>query len=348
MSTHVAALELSAAEIAELKVAYKQERDRRIAERIHCVILFAQGRGLRELKALLFVGVHTLATWIEAFRAHGLAGLRQWGYTGQEPDLTAEQWAEVEQELERKPYHRARDVAAFVTNRFQIAYSERGMQALLRRKGYRHIKARLVPGKAPDVEAQEAFVKGYQALKAGLGLRDRLYFVDATHPTHNVRISYVWAKKGVRRQIKSNSGRQRYNILGAYCPSDQEYIDIRGSENVNASTLQALIDQIRRRHPDAQRIILILDNARYNHARLVSEYITQTNVELHFLPAYAPNLNLIERLWRFVKDEVLNDAYYATFAEFTAAIEKVLDHLDQYADRIAKLMTEKFEILACV
>jgi transposase len=347
MSTHVAPLELSAAEIAELKTAYKQERDRRIAERLHCVILFAQGHALRELKALLFVGVRTLATWIATFRSQGLAGLRQWGYQGQEPDLTAEQWAEVEQELERKPYHCARDVAAFVKNRFQLDYSERGMQALLRRKGYRHIKARLVPGKAPDVEAQETFVKGYQALKAELGPRDRLYFVDACHPTHNVRISYVWTKKGVRRQIQSNSGRQRYNILGAYCPSDQEYIDIRGIENVNASTLQELIAKIRSRHPDAQRIILILDNARYNHARLVSEYIAQTNVELHFLPAYAPNLNLIERLWRFVKDEVLSDAYYATFAEFTAAIEKVLDHLDQYADRLAKLMTEKFEILAC-
>ena len=216
MSIHVAALDLSAAEIADLKTAYKQERDRRIAERIHCVVLFAQGHDLRTLKGLLFVGVHTLASWIEAFRASGLAGLRQWGYKGQEPHLTAAQWAAVECELASKPYHCARAVAAWVQEQFHIAYSDRGMQALLRRKGYRHIKARLVPGKTPTVEIQEAFLASYEALKAALGPGDRLYFVDAVHPTHNVRISYVWTKKGTRRKIQSNSGRQRYNILGAY------------------------------------------------------------------------------------------------------------------------------------
>jgi transposase len=110
--------------------------------------------------------------------------------------------------------------------------------------------------------------------------------------------------------------------------------------------LQTLIDKIRARHPEAGRILLILDNARYNHARLVSEHIAETNVELHFLPAYAPNLNLIERLWRFVRDEVL-ETYHETFEQFTTAIDNLLDNLDQYADQLATLMTEKFEILAC-
>jgi transposase len=70
-------------------------------------------------------------------------------------------------------------------------------------------------------------------------------------------------------------------------------------------------------------------------------------VELHFLPAYAPNLNLIERLWRFVKDEVLA-IYHETFAQFTAAIDKLLDNLAQYADQLATLMTEQFEIFAFI
>jgi transposase len=108
---------------------------------------------------------------------------------------------------------------------------------------------------------------------------------------------------------------------------------------VNAETLQKLIDKIRAQHPDAERIILFLDNARYNHARLVSDHIADTNVELHFLPAYSPNLNLIERLWRFVKDEV-PDTYYESFEQFIAAIDTTLDNLGQYADRLASLMTE--------
>ena len=341
-------LQLSATQLNELCAEYKQERDRRMAERLQCIILFAQGYGLKELKRILWVGVRTQAKWIDLFRTQGVAGLRQWKYQGQPPELNDEQWAQVEQELARKPYHRAREVAAFVKEHFHIEYSERGMQALLRRKGYRRIKARLVPGKPPKEDDQKAFIERYFELKAALGVQDRIYFVDAMHPTHNVCLGYVWTKKGKRRIVRSNTGRKRYNILGAYCPLDGEYIDIRGITNVNAQTLQQLIDKIRAHHPEAQRIILILDNARYNHARLVSDHIAGTNVELVFLLAYSPNLNLIERLWRFAKGNVMKDAYYETFEEFVTAFDNVLSHLDQYADELASLMTEKFEILACV
>jgi transposase len=332
-------------EVKELQTQYKQERDRRIAERILCVILYAQGYDLKEIERILLVGIRTLKEWIRTFMAQGIDGLRQWGYKGQDCQLSDEQWAEVEEELARKPYHRAQEVGGFVKERFGIEYSVRGMQALLRRQGYRHIKARLVPGKA-DAEKQQAFVEKYFEIKAELGPKDRLYHVDATHPTHNVRISYVWTKKGCRMRILSNSGRKRYNILGAYCPLDQEYIDLRGTDNVNGETLWKLIDEIRARHPEAERVILILDNARYNHAKIVREHIENTCVELLFLPSYSPNLNLIERLWRFLKDKVMS-AYHESFEKFVEEIDKVLDNLEEYADELASLMTEKFEILAC-
>jgi len=341
-------LKLSASQLKELQAEYKHERDRRIAERLHCIILFAQGYGLKELKRILCGGVRTQAKWIDLFRTQGVAGPRQWGYGGQTPELSDEQWAQVEKELARKPYHRAREVATFVKEQFHLEYSERGMQALLRRKGYRCIKARLVPGKPPTEDDQRAFIERYFELKAALGVQDRIYFADAMHPTHNVCLGYVWTKKGKRWIVRSNTGRKRYNILGAYCPLDGEYIDIRGIANVNAQTLQQLINKIRTHHPEAKRIILLLDNARYNHARLVSEHIAGTNVGLVFLLAYSPNLNLIERLWRFAKGKVMKDAYYETFEEFVAAFDTVLSNLDQYADELASLMTEKFEILACV
>jgi len=349
MSKKLEPLTLSDDEIKELQTQYKQERDRRIAERILCVILYAQGHNLKEIKRMLLVGIRTLKKWIRNFIAQGVDALRQWGYEGQDCNLSDEQWAEVEEELARKPYRRARDVAAFVKERFSIEYTERGMQALLRRKGYRYIKVRLVPGKVDEDKQreQQEFIEGYFKLKAELDPKDRIYHVDAVHPTHNVKISYVWTKKGLRMRIRSNSGRKRYNILGAYCPPDHEYIDIRSAtENVNGETVKMLIDEIRARHPEANRIILILDNARYNHAKIVRQHIENTTVELLFLPSYSPNLNLTERLWRFLKDKVMT-AYHESFEQFVGEVDKVLDNLEGYADELASLMTEKFEILAC-
>ena len=88
----------------------------------------------------------------------------------------------------------------------------------------------------------------------------------------------MWTKKGCRRRILSYSRRKRYNTLGANGPLDQEGIDIRGTDNVNGETLKALIDRFRARHPEAEHLILILDNARYNHARIVREHAEGTCV----------------------------------------------------------------------
>lgn len=348
MSKHLASLTMSTPDRKILQHAYKQERDRRIAERLQCVLWYADGRPLPTIRRLLLVGIKTLKHWIRTFVAHGLEGLRTWRYRGQTCQLTDAQWAEVDQELTRIPYRRAHEVATFVNERFGITYSDRGMQALLRRKGYRYIKTRLVPGKLTAAKQQEqrTWVQHYGQLKATLGPHDRLYHVDAVHPTHTVQVTYVWTRKGCRRRINSNTGRTRYNILGAYCPADQEYVDIRGTNNVNAATLLSLIEKIRGRHPEATRIVLILDNARYHHAKLVREHIQGTEVELLYLPSYSPNLNLIERLWRFLRSHVMT-TYYASFDQFIAAIAQILDHLTDYAQELATLMTEKFEILAC-
>ena len=348
MSKSLEPLHLSESKLKELQTQYKQERDRRMAERIHCIILYAQGKDLNELKRILFVSLKTLKKWIKTYLVQGLDGLRQWGYKGQESDLSAAQWAEVEAELERRPYRTAKEVVGLVKKKFDLTYSERGMQNLLRHKGYRRIKTRLLPGPVDEDKQgeQREFIERYFNLKAELGPTDRIYHLDAVHPPHNVSRSYVWTKKGRRRRIPSNSGRKRYNILGAYCPLDQEYLDIRGTTNANGETLQKLIYKIRARHPEAKRIILILDNARYNHAKIVRTHIDQTNVELLHLPAYSPNLNLIERLWRFFKDKVMT-TYHESFEKFVDEIDKVLDNLAEYADKLASLMTEKFEILAC-
>ena len=185
-------------------------------------------------------------------------------------------------------------------------------------------------------------------MKASLKENDRYYFVDATHPTHTPVLGYGWALKGQRPQVLTNSGRQRLNILGAYTPCGQQYVGFDDTENINAMSMIQLVKLLEAHQPTG-RIILICDNARYNHARLLKAYLkdTQSRIELVFLPPYSPNLNLIERLWGFMKKRVLQ-IYYPTFEEFSMAIKHFLASLDLYAEELQSLMTENFQILSSV
>lgn len=158
---------------------------------------------------------------------------------------------------------------------------------------------------------------------------------------------YGWSRRGQRRCVASNTGRQRFNILGAYSPQDTEYVDLETTDNINAESVLQLARKLEALHPESERIVLIADNARYNHARLLREQLTESRVEILYLPCYAPNLNLIERLWKFMKKQVKRNHFYATFEQFVTAIKSFFASLSEYTAELTSLMTEHFEILTC-
>ena len=122
-------------------------------------------------------------------------------------------------------------------------------------------------------------------------------------------------------------------------------------KNLNAQSLIALFTLLMARHPQTTYFRIYLDKARYHHAVLLREWIEQVQQErgvvfaLKHLPAYSPNLNLIERLWKFIKRRALYGRYHPTFVEFQAAIQEVLDGLSTtYAEDLKTLMTLNFQL----
>ena len=91
-------------------------------------------------------------------------------------------------------------------------------------------------------------------------------------------------------------------------------------------------------------LTLVLDNARYQRRAAVQGLAEALRIELLFLPAYSPNLNLIERLWKYVKKECLGWRVLAGYAAFTAAIDACLDNLGDYKEKLRTLMTERFHL----
>ena len=155
-----------------------------------------------------------------------------------------------------------------------------------------------MPGKA-DEQAQQAFVTERQEL---LQKPDTVvYFTDASHPSHNTQPHYGWIKKGKEKQIAANTARQRLNLQGALQLGSTIKAIIDPAETINSQTIIDLYTKLLQEH-EKEKIVVICDNARYHRSRLLAEWLAQhPRMSQKFLPAYSPNLNLIERLWKWMK-----------------------------------------------
>ena len=227
-----------------------------------------------------------------------------------------------------------------------MAYSISGIKDLLRRIGASYHKVSGFFWKA-DVEEQKRWVRKHRRHKREAGPETRRYFVDACHPVWGVDLLYsCWLLVGQRFYVGVGNGRKRLNILGAYCPDDHDYVDLRlTKENITGEQFVKLLEALRAKHPDTAKFILYLDNARYYSKPCVKEWLAaHREFRLVPLPAYSPNLNLIERLWKFLRKKALS-RWHVTFEAMQAAVAEVLDRLGDYRDELATLMTERFAIV---
>jgi transposase len=196
---------------------------------------------------------------------------------------------------------------------------------------------------AEHVETQAKFLDAelkpkLDAAQAGKG---HVFFVDAAHFVLGTFLCCLWSF--TRIFVRAASGRQRFNVLGAWNAVTRELITVTNTTVVNTETMCELLRKIAAvglRGP----ITLVLDNARYQRNAVVQDLAAQLGITLLFLPSYSPNLNLIERLWKFTKRRALYGRYHPTFAGFRAAIEEILDGVSTiHADDLKTLMTLKFQ-----
>ncbi len=155
---------------------------------------------------------------------------------------------------------------------------------------------------------------------------------------------HLHQRRGEIFPIKSNTGRRRLNINGAIALGSLRG-EFRFDDTIDAASAIALFRQIEAVNPDAPLITVYCDNALYYRAKAVSEYLQASRIRLIFLPPHSPNLNLIERLWKDFKRQVLYNHYYERFDQFTAACRKFLDELGSHAEKLRTLLTENFEIV---
>ena len=210
--------------------------------------------------------------------------------------------------------------------------------------GLKRIRSNVIPGNPPSVEEQHQFIKEYEELK--LIPNSVTLFGDGMHLIHQNLPDFCWGDPQFKPILETNSGRKRLNILGAYNPQDKSLVHVTGEDNCNAERVIEFLELISNTYKSFSVVNIILDNARYFHASMVQEWLEiNNNIKIKYLPTYSPNLNLIERFWKYSKKTLVRNKYYKTYKEFRAKVFQFLNNVKDHCDNLETLMVEKFQII---
>jgi len=333
---------LTAQEVLILQEAHHSSRLRKSADRIKTILALNQGLTYLETAKLLLLDDITIRRYEKEYSKRGIDGLLECRYQGSTANLTMEQETELKKHLQDTIYQTVKGVITYVQNTYNIGYSIEGMTHLLHRMKFSYKKTKVIPGKV-NLEKQEQFKEAYELLKTTKRPEDKIYFVDASHPHHNNRPFYGWIYKGEEKAIKTNSGRKRVNLNGAVNLEDMA-ITVLSEETINTHAMMRLILQLEEKQPMGE-IYLILDNARYNHSYELQLFLEDhKRTHLKYLPSYSPNLNIIERLWKFFHQKH-HDKYFEKFKEFEQEVLSFFKNINQYDKELKTLLTDSFQTL---
>src|ERR1700729_2262224 len=326
-------IKLTLQEKAELEVQHKNERDRRVADRIKAVLLCSEGWNQVRMSQALRIRPETVHQHLEDYSS--LKKLKPEN-GGSQSHLTAAQTSELIAHLESTTYVKVSDICAYVQRQYQVKFSESGMKNWLYRQEFSYKKPKGTPSKA-DPEKQRKFIEYYEDLLNTLPEDEPVEFGDGVHPTMATKVTYGWIRKGQTKTIPTTASRTRMNLMGSMSLETMS-VTIGAYETIDSSAMGQHFIKLRDKYPKAPKIHLILDNGPYNTSHETREAAKRYGIVLHYLPPYSPNLNPIERLWKLMNEYARNNCFFRTAKEFREAI---LEFFEVTWPQIARNMVDR-------
>lgn len=335
-------IQLSPEEKQELEVRHNQEKNHRKADRIKSVLLRDEGWSLNKIAQALRLHNDTVSRYILNY----LEGENfDFDYKGSSEQLSKEQSDHLIKYLENNLHTKVIEIVAYVASEFNLQYTVSGMTDWLKRNKFSYKSPKGTPSKA-DVEKQKEFVEIYEQLKELSGANDEpILFFDGVHPSMQTKVSHGWIRKGQDKEIPTTASRTRMNILGAINLDNISVVAKEYNSNINGASVVDFCNKVKENYLDKKVIHLILDQAGYNKSAEVRGHAFELGIHLHYLPAYSPNLNSIERLWKVMNEEARNNVFFKTAKEFKSRIRKFIDEdLPEILPNLRSRITDKFHI----
>lgn len=334
-------IEFTKEEIEQLHHERLHHPHSKVRQRCEVVYLKSLGFSHKEMGRIMRLSQPTVRSYLEMYQAGGLEKLKELNFYQPTSELEAH-GDEIRAEFEARLPKSINEAVKRIEDLTGIRRSPTQVREFLKGLGMKRLKVGHVPAKA-DPEKQKAFLEDElepRLEEAKQGKRHML-FVDAAHFVMQPFLGFLWCF--VRQFIQAPSGRKRFNVLGALHATTLQVVTFTNDSYINSYSVARLMCQIAVEFSDLP-ITLVMDNASYQRCYFVRDLATALGIELLFLPPYSPNLNLIERLWKFVKKKCLYSQYYETFPDFQQAISDCIAKANgEYKQELASLLTLKFQ-----
>jgi transposase len=328
----------------DLKRLHRQIKEKRHADRIKIITMLDKGFTQIQISELLMLDEDTVSKWSRKFsESRTLGEFLNFQYTGYEGRLSEEQIVIIKQYINENIIFDSKQIIDFIQENFSISYSLGGIKYFLHKHGFSY-KQLIKFNSKSSVTAQEDFVNKFDDMCKTLENTDSIVFLDAVHPQHNSNNAKAWIETGKEKYIECNTGRVRLNLNGAYDPFTNKVITEEG-EKIDSENTIKLFQKIEKLYHDKKRIYAFADNAKYYKSKIIKEFLEKSKIILIHIPPYCPNLNLIERLWKFMRKIVINTKYFQKFTDFRIAILDFFDNIDSRAEELKKFIGLKMHII---
>lgn len=321
----VRALVVTTEEREQLSELARSTHDAKVAIRVRVILALAAGHGAALVAEMFLLSEETVAKWRRRYERRTL--FSDWLATrakGSKGKLTRAERVSVAAFVDAELVTDARQVVEFIRDAYGVTFTVNGVTKLLHRLGFVCKQTTMIPGKL-DEKAQALWLAEHNKLRDELPENEVVLYADGVHPTHNTRATRAWVRRGHEKQVLTNPGRGRLNINGALDVGGMRVVT-RISDALNAESTIAFLGDVENAYPGKARVHVVVDNARYYRNKLVTEWLAapERRVQLVFLPPYSPNLNLIERLWRYLHKYVIGTTRREKFSEFEADVREFL------------------------
>jgi transposase len=321
--------------------------DPRVPRTMEVLRLKSHGLGHDAIAAYADVSRRTVQRHLEAYLEGGLSRIRC--CRGHQPrSALAEHRDSLEESFPEHPPRSAKQAQAVIEQPTGARRGRTQVRHFLKDQlGLRWRTTGAIP--VPPKEAVEGHAREQAVflreeleprLKQARRGRRQVYFVDAAHLVFAPSLGFLWC--AARLFVRAASGRKRHNVLGALDAVTHRMIRVINDGYINAESVCALLRSVVGASVGLP-ITRVLDNARYQKCALVQGRAASLGIELLYLPSYSPNLNRIERLWRFVRKQSWDSTYDEDFEQFRTAIDRCLDDLStMHKGEMDTLLTHKF------